>query len=157
VDRTSATGIIAGGALSRAGPAIAGVSQKSAKKSQLGIAFRLMRIYVRHCRKCGESDDKELSPMSDVKVNYSELSNLTSKHTVAASQIDQLERSLFALLNGTEWTGQAKVDAQQTWQSTFAPAFQALRQANVVHGQNIQKVSGGFNEMDQAAARKLRA
>ena len=95
--------------------------------------------------------------MSDVKINYSELSNLTSKHQQAASQIDALEKSLFALLNGTEWTGQAKVAAQQTWQGTFAPAFNALRTANVVHGQNITKVSGGFQDMDQAAARKLRA
>ncbi len=95
--------------------------------------------------------------MADVKVNYSELSNLTSKHTQAAEQINALERSLHALLNGTEWQGQAKVAAQQTWQSTFVPAFNALRQANIVHGQNIQKVSGGFSEMDQAAASKLRA
>lgn len=95
--------------------------------------------------------------MSDVKINYSELANLTSKHQQAAEQINALETQLHALLNGTEWTGKAKVAAQQTWQATFVPAFNALRQANIVHGQNIQKVSGGFSEMDQAGAAKLRA
>ena len=94
--------------------------------------------------------------MANVKINYAELSNLTSKHQQAGAQIDQLEKSLRALLAGTEWTGEAKKSAEQTFASVFGPAFAALRQANIVHGQNIAKVSSGFSDMDQAAARKLR-
>ena len=94
--------------------------------------------------------------MSNIKVSYSELSNLSAKHAQAGAQIDTLERTLRALLAGTEWTGQAKVAAEQTFQQVFGPAFAALKQANIVHGQNITKVSSGFSDMDQAAARKLR-
>lgn len=94
--------------------------------------------------------------MSNIKVNYAELSNLSNKHAQAGVQIDALERTLRGLLAGTEWTGEAKRSAEATFASVFGPAFQTLRQANVVHAQNIQKVSTGFSEMDQAAARKLR-
>ena len=89
-----------------------------------------------------------------IKINHDEMRQLTKQHDLVAQEIDRFEKELKSKLMGTEWTGNAKTAAVNSWPK-FQKAFQALRDANGQHGSNLEKVRAGFETADAQAASGL--